>query len=116
MRYWWVNHNKTYDHEVGGGYLWSPKKNSNNARNQFYENMLEVQPGDIVLSFSGTLIKAIGAITSTGYSSPKPKIFGEAGDYWSDDGWRVDVEFTFIDNPIKPKDHMQLIAPLLPEK
>ena len=116
MRYWWVNHNKTYDHEVGGGYLWSPKKNSNNARNQFYENMLEVQPGDIVLSFAGTLIKAIGAITSSGYSSPKPKIFGEAGDYWSDDGWRVDVEFTFIDNPIKPKDHMQLITPLLPEK
>jgi len=116
MNYWWVNHNKTYNHEVGGGYLWSPKKNSNNARNQFYDNMLEVKPGDIVLSFADTFIKAIGVATSTGYSSPKPKVFGQAGENWSEDGWRVDVEFTYIDNPIRPKNHMQLIAPLLPEK
>lgn len=28
MRYWWVNQNKTYRHEVEGGYLWSPKPRS----------------------------------------------------------------------------------------
>ena len=111
-----MNQNQTYDHEVGGGYLWSPKKNSNNARNQFYDNMLEVQPGDIVLSFAGTLIKSIGVATSTGYSSAKPKVFGETGDYWSEDGWKVDVEFTLVDKPIRPKDHMSLIGPLLPDK
>lgn len=116
MKYWWVNQNKTYNHEVGGGYLWSPKKRRNNAKNKFYDNMLEVVPGDIVLSFADTYIKAIGLATSTGYSSPKPKIFGEAGANWSEDGWRVDVEFTFVDKPIRPKDHMQLITPMLPEK
>ena len=116
LKYWWVNHNKTYDHEVGGGYLWSPKKNSNNARNQFYDNMLQVKPGDIVFSFAGTFIKAIGVATSAGYSAAKPKVFGGAGQYWSEDGWKVDVEFTFMDNPIRPKDHIGLIAPLLPEK
>ena len=116
MKYWWVNQNKTYNHEVGGGYLWSPKKRRNNAKNKFYDNMLEVEPGDIVLSFADTYIKAIGLATSTGYSSPKPKIFGEAGANWSEDGWRVDVEFTFVDKPIRPKDHMQLITPMLPEK
>ena len=26
MRYWWVNQNQTYQHEVAGGYLWSPKE------------------------------------------------------------------------------------------
>lgn len=116
MRYWWVNHNKTYDHEVGGGYLWSPKKNSNNARNQFYDNMLEVKPGDIVFSFAGTFIKAIGVAASTGYSSAKPKVFGETGEYWSEDGWQVDIEFTYADKPIRPKDYMALIGPLLPER
>jgi hypothetical protein len=25
MRYWWVNQNQTFRHEVDGGYLWSPK-------------------------------------------------------------------------------------------
>lgn len=26
MRFWWVNQNQTYRHEIQGGYLWSPKK------------------------------------------------------------------------------------------
>ena len=111
-----MNQNQTYNHEVGGGYLWSPKKNSNNARNQFYENMVEVQPGDLIFSFADTFIKAIGVATSRGYSSPKPKVFGQTGEYWSDEGWKVDVEFTYVDKPIRPKDHMKLISPLLPEK
>lgn len=115
MRYWWVNQNETFRHEVGGGYLWSPKK-TKAGRNQFYDNMLEVQPGDLILSFADTYIKAIGVATSSGYSSPKPKIFGQVGQNWSDDGWRVDVEFTLVDQPIKPKQHMDLIAPLLPSK
>jgi putative restriction endonuclease len=38
MRYWWVNQNQTYRHEVQGGYLWSPKRNANGARNPFYES------------------------------------------------------------------------------
>lgn len=36
MRYWWVNQNQTYEHEIRGGYLWSPKVNANGARNPFY--------------------------------------------------------------------------------
>ncbi len=35
MRYWWVNQNQTYRQEQAGGYLWSPKRNSNAARNPF---------------------------------------------------------------------------------
>ena len=51
MRYWWVNQNQTYRHEVQGGYLWSPKRNANGGRNPFYESMREVAPGDLILSF-----------------------------------------------------------------
>jgi putative restriction endonuclease len=35
MRYWWVNQNKTFRHEIAGGYLWSPKRNANTGRNPF---------------------------------------------------------------------------------
>ena len=35
MRYWWVNQNQTHRQEIGGGYLWSPKRNANSARNPF---------------------------------------------------------------------------------
>ncbi len=39
MRYLWVNQKQTYHHEIQGGYLWSPKRNANGARNPFYESM-----------------------------------------------------------------------------
>lgn len=54
MRLWWVNQNQTYRHEVQGGYLWSPKRNANGARNPFYESTREVAPGDLVFSFMDT--------------------------------------------------------------
>ena len=36
MAFWWVNHKQTRDHEVRGGYLWSPMRNSNGGYNQTY--------------------------------------------------------------------------------
>jgi hypothetical protein len=78
--------------------------------------MLEVQPGDIIFSFADTYIKAIGVATSNGYGSEKPKIFGSAGQNWPDYGWRVDVEFSLVEKPFRPKDHMKLIEPILPSK
>jgi hypothetical protein len=49
---WWVNQNKTYDFEVPGGFLWSPKTNKNGAKNQFYDNMTLVKPGDLFFHFA----------------------------------------------------------------
>lgn len=115
MRYWWVNQNQTYKAELAGGFLWSPKKNSNNARNQFYDNMKEVEAGDIIFSFSDTLIKAVGSATGKAESTPKPN-FGNSGSNWSDDGWLVPVEFRELDKPIRPKDSIEVLRPLLPKK
>lgn len=116
MRYWWVNQNQTFEHEYGGGYLWSPKVNSNGGRNQFYDFMREIQPGDIVFSFRGTYIAAIGIATSGAYTSEKPVIFGQVGSNWNQDGWKVDVSYVEPKQSIRPKDYMDLLAPELPEK
>ena len=116
MRYWWVNQNQTYKQETTGGYLWSPKRNRNGARNQFYENMREVAPGDLVFSFRDTKIAAIGVATSNCYEAPKPEEFGIQGQNWDDVGWKVDVVYSDIKAPIRPKDHINQIQPLLPAK
>ena len=79
MNFWWVNQNKTAKHEVGGGYMWSPKRNSNGVRNQYYENMREVSPGDAVFSFVDTRISTLGVAASFCEESPKPQDFGKAG-------------------------------------
>lgn len=110
MRYWWVNQNQTYKHEVNGGFLWSPKTNKNGARNQFYENMKEVEAGDRVFSFCDTLIKAVGIAQGPAESSVKPD-FGNVGDQWDDQGWYVPVEFEEAENPIRPKDIIDELRP-----
>ena len=116
MRFWWVNQNQTYRHEIPGGYLWSPKRNRRNGRNPFYEFMREVAPGDVIFSFADTYIKAIGIAASHAYESPKPLEFGQAGAYWEKIGWRVDVRFSVLHGPIKPANHMLQLGPHLPER
>jgi len=116
MRYWWVNQNQTYRHEVQGGYLWSPKRNANGARNPFYESMREVAPGDLIFSFMDTRILAVGIAQSFCWESPKPLEFGNAGQNWENIGWKVKVNFTQLTNKIRPKDHIDILRPLLPER
>jgi putative restriction endonuclease len=116
MRYWWVNQNQTYRHEIEGGYLWSPKRNKNQARNQFYEFMREVSPGDLIFSFKDTRILAIGIAKSYCWECPKPLEFGTAGSYWENIGWKVKVKFTQLTHQIRPKDHIAQLRPFLPAK
>ena len=116
MRYWWVNQNQTYRHEIGGGYLWSPKRSVGGRRNPFYEFMREVSPGDVIVSFCDTRIAALGIAQSYCYESPKPDEFGTAGISWSAIGWKVNVLFQELSNRIRPKEHIQELRPFLPEK
>jgi hypothetical protein len=116
MRYWWVNQNQTYRQELAGGYLWSPKRNANGARNPFYEFMREVSPGDLIFSFVDTRIAAIGIAKSYCWECPKPAEFGTIGQYWENVGWRVNVSFTTLLNKVRPSDHMGVLGPLLPNR
>ena len=111
MRYWWVNQNQTYKHEVEGGFLWSPKANPDGCRNRFYDNMTEVSPGDLVLSFRDTEIKAIGIASGSAVSAEKPN-FGNVGDQWENEGWFVPVEFEEVEDPVRPKDFIHELRPL----
>lgn len=115
MRYWWVNQNQTYKHEVKGGFLWSPKRNRDGRRNQFYDNMTEVRAGDLVFSFCDTRIKAIGIAQGSAQSASKPE-FGTIGDQWDDDGWYVPVEFEEVAHPVRPKDFIDELRPHLAAK
>lgn len=62
-----------------------------------------------------TLIRAIGIAQSNAYEAPKPLEFGQAGAYWDKIGWRVDVRFAELRLPIRPSEHMPVLAPLLPD-
>lgn len=116
MAFWWVNHKQTREHEVRGGYLWSPYRNANGAFNQTYENMRHVRVGDIVFSYAGGQIGAVGRVTAAATPSPKPAEFGTVGDYWANEGWLVEVDFVAVPTPLAPRNHIETIGPLLPTK
>ena len=116
MRYWWVNQKQTYRHEIRGGYLWSPKRRTDQSRNQFYDNMKEVAPGDVVFSYWRRAIRAYGTLSSFGYDAPKPDEFGDAGRNWAQIGYRADVAYVELRNPVEPRNAWAQIQPLLPKK
>ena len=111
MRYWWVNQNQTFKHEVQGGFLWSPKRSKGDRRNPFYDTMIEVRAGDLVLSFCDTQIKAVGVAQGSAESATKPA-FGNVGNQWDNEGWLVLVEFTEVESPVRPKDIIDDLRPI----
>ena len=115
MKYWWVNQKKTHKQEIPGGFLWSPKTRIDGARNQYYLNMTSMEVGDVVFCYYNGEIKAVAVVAEQAQTAKKPD-FGRAGDNWSSEGWYVKAEYRLLDNPIKPKEYIDLLLPLMPEK
>jgi putative restriction endonuclease len=115
-RFWWVNHKQTVQQEIAGGYLWSPKREANDSRSQFYDNMREATPGDFVLSFADGEIGFVGTVADCAISAPKPDEFGSTGKNWSTIGWLLPVAWQELSRRVRPKSFLSEIAPLLPAK
>jgi hypothetical protein len=116
MAFWWVNHKQTVRQETEGGYVWSPKANANGARNASYDNLTRCQPGDVVYSYAYGRIGSIGLVETAAITAPKPPEFGSAGDYWSQEGWLVRVNWQPLREPLVPQTFFALLQPLLPER
>lgn len=116
MQYWWVNQNKTWQYEISGGYLWSPKCNRNGAYNQFYTNMQLVEEGDMVFSFFSQHIQAVGRVIARAIPQERPAEFGQIGEVWTKKGWYVTLKFEKISIPFRPKDIITELRPFLPVK
>jgi putative restriction endonuclease len=116
MNFWWVNHKQTFRQEFFGKYIWSPKRKRNDQINPFYETMREVAPGDIIYSFADGAVQGFGMTRTHCYTSPRPDEFGHIGQAWNEVGWRVDIDFQKFTEQILPTQHMQAIAPTLPER
>ncbi len=74
-KYWWVNHKQTFRTEIDGGYIWSPKRNKNGARNETYINLTLTNPGDIIISYASAKIAYAGTIAGPHREQIKPEEF-----------------------------------------
>lgn len=116
MKYWWVNHNKTWKHEIEGGYIWAPKLDAVGRTQYHWENMKRVKKGDILFSCYGSKIQCVGTIMREAYDDLRPGDFGDAGEAWDRDGWKVDVAFKELSAPLDHRIFWDELEPLLPEK
>ncbi len=60
----------------------------------------------------------MGVARSFGDDCPKPTEFGTIGENREREGpgWRVDARYTVPHNSVVPREHMQVLRPLLPDK
>jgi putative restriction endonuclease len=99
MRFWWVNHNQSWEQEIDGEYLWSPIQEADGRRSVFYDNMRKATRGDAVVSYARKELAYCGTVMDDAIAAPKPD-FGASGPYWSLEGWQLPVKWNAFANPI----------------
>jgi hypothetical protein len=116
-RHWWVNHREAPRLEIEGGYLWSPAKGKNEAVNLSSENMLQVQPGDVLFSFADGVVGAVGVALGRPQEAPEPTAVEAAGKKRkATAGWQLPVRFVDLSRPLSTMEHAGELASVLPEK
>lgn len=63
MAYWWVSQNKTWSHEVGGGFMWAPKTDERGNTHFGWAFMLDVRPGDLIFPLRELRFRRLGLPT-----------------------------------------------------
>lgn len=114
MAFWWVNHKQSWKAETGRGILWAPLATANGREYPPYLNMRLARAGDIVFSYAGSQIGHVGVVDAEAYPSLKPDYAAKAP--WADKGLLLPVTFSELSQPIVPKQHLNVIRPLLAEK
>jgi 5-methylcytosine-specific restriction enzyme A len=107
MAYYFVFQNKTYIQERDGGYLWAPQRNSHDRLLHHWTRVNSVQKNDIIIHSYKTFIRAVSIASDDAYSASIPPEIAEH--QWESAGWRVDVHYYEIPQPI----HSQIYVPTL---
>lgn len=110
-----VMQNATHDEEINGGYMWSPQKNKNGTRNHAYERMTTINAGDKIYSCYDKAIRAVGIARTDCYISEQPHELQEKN-LWSNAGFKVDVDYTILEQPIIIAEVWEEMKPFSPEK
>jgi MoxR-like ATPase len=110
-RYWQVMHGGSASQAENLGLLWSPKTKQNGARNPWYDTMTKAQVGDVVYSYIGGLVRAVGHVTHSVVTAPSPFV----GDESKPEGWLLEVQFRKLKNPFKPTDHYEQLNLVMTE-
>lgn len=83
----WVNQGGTYLDERSAGLLWAPERNKDGAKLIHWETMADVQPGDVVFTYSNSHLRGYAVASSGAVLMSRPYTAGY--DYSSSQGGRA---------------------------
>jgi len=96
--FWWVNQGVTYQVELQGGYLWAPQKSKAGFPIGHHTNLLKVEPGDVILHYANSALRAISRVNSEAITADRP---GELpGEPWDKEGYLLRTEYSQFTEPI----------------
>lgn len=98
-RYWWVNQGQSYGAERAEGILWAPMRTvDGRATRSHWENMDQVNVGDVVLHYAAQRVQAISTVTAGCVPSRRPGSLPTK--MWEQDGRVVRAEYGDASNPV----------------
>jgi len=103
--YWWVNLSQARRHELDGGYLWSETPALRRAK-----------PGDIVFVHTGGQVGLLGLVTGVPFAARRSAAAGRSGVRRSSEGQRLPVHFEELLQPLRPREHIAELKPVLPSR
>lgn len=111
----------TYEIERAGGFLWAPQKNKSGEPMFYWENLKDVEGGNIILHYARGNFRAISEVhaqlTDDGWQgwsvAEMPK---ELPDYHPVDGWLVKCEYVEFKAPMPLENFHDVIMKFRSEK
>jgi hypothetical protein len=97
-RVWWVNQGASYQRAREGRFLWAPTVDKAGRTPKHWRTMLHLRPGDLVLNYAGTQLRAKSEVVSEAIPASRPD--PEADQSWSNEGFRVELRWHDLPQPV----------------
>jgi putative restriction endonuclease len=98
MAFWIVYQGNSWDRARRGGYLWAPKTGKKGQTQAYWATMQQVRPGDLIFSGVDNALRAVAEVTQLAYTAQRPDPMDDQ--YWYGDGWRLDVTYSDLPEPM----------------
>lgn len=98
-RVWWVNQGQSYPPERKDSYVWAPKTDKRGRPLQHHTNVSLLRPGDAVVHYVDSEIRAISLVTEPPTNRDRP--VGLPGGMWNTDGHYCSVRYFDLAAPIR---------------
>lgn len=114
MAFWLVYQGTSFERARKGGYLWAPKIGKNGQSQAYWTNMERVRPGDLIFSGFNGAIQAVSEASASAYTASRPDPRDDQ--HWYGDGWRLDVAYTDLPEPMPYPDWVPAVLAEMPNK